>query len=491
MGKQTKQTQNSSTRRPRSKTTWLLLLLAAVVVLSLTLYLVLHHLEEMDSASSESDISSETSGGTITQEILDSGKDADEIESMQVENEYGSYVIASTMQDGERDYFVEGFDGVPVYDMLVKYSVQNAWNFVVSQELGAVENPGDYGFDDPTATITFTFSDGSTYAYAVGSAYSHSSDEEEQYYLRFEGSDQVYLCSVTPALLSDKTLFLSTVILSLDSEEAGNTVETLHLSGRQFSRPVEIELQNGEYRMLQPVEADCDQAELNLIATQLITLGANQAVCVFPDAEALADYGLDEPDVVVEFTLQSGEQHRFAVSKKDSETYYLQADDVDAVYEVAVDSVESWSKCTAFTLREKAVVHFTKEEAQALTLQLQEQTVELTVSREVDEFLSTEDQPAYTYSAVAQNGKTVDTSEYNLLWTRLEALQLLAENSNSPDGALLLRIVCDKFDDQGQSTLEFYEKGEGRCLAVVDGVTAGVLDREDVDQLLAVIEDFT
>ena len=198
-----------------------------------------------------------------------------ELASMEVtfrDNEAGSYTLLSVepADDSEDISFtVEGLEELSLSTSTLNSVASFGYGLTATRDLGTLENPAEYGLDDPQVSVLVTFTDGSTFSYDIGNETPTSG-----YYVKTGDSDSLYICTLGANIFKQKLEMVDDTILSItppESEEssssttgtATNTYNSLTLSGKNFEEPVEIIYEPDStlmstYRMVSPSEVGCD-----------------------------------------------------------------------------------------------------------------------------------------------------------------------------------------------------------------------------------------
>jgi hypothetical protein len=130
------------------------------------------------------------------------------------------------------------------------------------------------------------------------------------------------------------------------------------------------------WKLVEPTQADADPPEAIGVATALPLVEVTRVV--EENASDLAKFGLDKPQIVVEFKGEGGIAGSLKLGNKNatqSEIYALKNDDKRVVL-VSSFQETSFNK-TAFNLRDKKMLKFDRDKADSLTLARGTSTMEL------------------------------------------------------------------------------------------------------------------
>ena len=431
--------------------------------------------------------------------------------SMKVTNQQGSYTILSVtasgsdtddseqvlasgemqqdgvLADGTIVYQVQELEGLPQNETLVSQVMQYGAEMNITEEVGETDDLDQFGLASPQATVTLTYEDGESFTYYVGDQ-PPVEYEEPQYYLVAEDSNYVYIGSVDNRLLGDVCALVDTQILEEESEEsqeegeetgASGAMNWLRLSGGAFEQDILITHDTaGNLQIEQPLAAPGNQEAVNYIAASLSGLKAQNVVAVHPDSEQLEEFGLAQPQAVLECEY-NGKEVCLEASPKDEASYYLQVADRPVVYQVSADRVKAWAQADLLSLRNEQALVVSQDKIADLELTVQGQYLTFTATREEDPSRSTQDKTYYTYTLWAQTpqGQQADAEDYAYLLERLNELPLVGwpDGGAFPEGEVALCVTYSGFDGQGGHTLELIPGGEGGRYAVrLDGIYQGL-----------------
>ena len=471
----------------KTSTKNLIIVAAGIVVLGgLTAVLTLTG-KGADSASS--------AASTATIDLV--SKKSEDIVSMSVKNKKGSYVLipvqtpaasaasgssSTASSAGTITYTLKGLEGVPIDSMAAEQVIQNGFSLVATKNLGAMENLEEFGLKDPQATVEVSFKDGSTYNYKIGSV---SATDSSSYYMCGENSNNVYVVSVDAGILDNENYFISKDILAITNSSGENDFTKIQLSGKNFPQPITIAKTGTAEKITSPFSAATDTTKLNAVQTALATVTATSVVSVNPDAAALKGYGLDQPAAIAEFTVNKG-NYKLLVGAKKDDGYYVMLDKVNAVYLVSASSIGAWVETSAFTLRSKLILLPTISDVKSITVIQGSDSSTLTATRTKDESKSTQDKPVYTYKVAGSNGKELDyDTNYKNFYQSLISLELLETADGKPSGSPVYSVEYQYYDKNNKDTIQFYQSGDRRYTAVVNGQVQGVVTSSDVDSIIA------
>lgn len=410
-----------------------------------------------------------------------------ELSSLTVENEEGGYTIKPT-EPGVESYYVEELKDLPFNHDTVKYVVQGAFDPVITKEVGKVENLGEFGLDEPSATITLRFEDGSSVVCLLGDP--APSDEDTRYFC-LQGAGYVYIASSDSHFLRSAACFAELNVAKAPDREDDQEEDQfgeIQLWGSSFPEKIVLKPLDGGYQMTEPIATACDDSMVNYVTVALKSVTALSAVAIFPDDKTLKEYGLLEPQAAVTYTV-NGETFTLYASKKDDTTTYLMREGRQVVYEIPTEEVEMWTASSRYLLRDKSVISLTAADTSQVAIQSGDQSLFLALTREKDEDKSTESTDYYTYTVTSPNGQTVVYSRYSRLLEKLSELRLSADTGDAPpqgDPELSLRY-CG-FEDETEHILAFVRQDDSQLFVIIDGVPSGLIKETDFESIVQEVE---
>jgi hypothetical protein len=134
------------------------------------------------------------------------------------------------------------------------------------------------------------------------------------------------------------------------------------------SQPVQMEKRNGSWQITQPIQTGADDASVQGIVEQLATARVNQTEPGAPDR--LKVYGLDTPDVSLDFQLKNGAKHNLKLGKKDftGASVYALVDNNTKDVPLLPESLLVSSDKPLQALRDNAVLHFVNTDIHSFEL---------------------------------------------------------------------------------------------------------------------------
>jgi hypothetical protein len=134
------------------------------------------------------------------------------------------------------------------------------------------------------------------------------------------------------------------------------------------SQPVQLEKRDGSWQITQPIHTGAADASVQGIVQQLATARVSQTEPGDPDR--LKVYGLDNPDVSLDFQLKNGAKHNLKLGKKDftGVSVYAMVDNNTKDVALLPESLLVSSDKPLQDLRDHAVLHLTSADIDSFEL---------------------------------------------------------------------------------------------------------------------------
>ena len=352
-----------------------------------------------------------------------------------------------------------------------------------------VDDPGQYGLDDPETTITITAGD-AVYTIALGDY----STMDQQRYIDI-GDGKVYLAQEDPA---DYICVAISDLIAHDDTPSFPTVETIVLSGSEdYTIVYDAEAaaldEADNYFVsrsgaLQVLDADYVTELLNAVSL----LDLTNYVSYTADAETLAACGLADPalsitvnyldseDAAQSFTLHIGldaEDVAEAAEAAEGETVniekYVRAGNSSIIYALDDADYEELTACGYDQLRHREL--FWGDFA-AVT------AMDVTLEGEKHSFTADDDGVWYW------NGAEVDIADIQSALTALSADSFTDETGGKQEIAVTLYLDNADFP---QTEIVLYRHNGTLCVAEVDGEVVSLVSRSTVLQLVQAVQAIT
>lgn len=433
-----------------------------------------------------------SSSSTASIELI--SKKSEDIASMQVTNQKGSYTLipvttklsskSSGSSSGPSDvtYTVKELTGVSVNTSETGSVIKNGFSLAATRNLGTVSSLGDYGLKNPKATVKVTFKDGSTFNYKIGNT---TATDTSAYYMCGIDSSTVYIVAIDSGLLEDAKYFVNKEILSIGNSSGNNDFTGIKLSGTNYPQTVQISKKNSGLKITSPQEYDIDFSKLNSLQSELASLTAQTVEAVNPNAETLASYGLDKPCAVCEFTVNKG-SYKLTAGKKDG-NYYVMLGNTNTVYGVSQDSVTAWADSGLFGLRQKIILMKSTSAVKSITLTSGSTVNVINVKRTEktsSKSSSSGSTPEYSYTVTGNNGKSLSyDSNFSNFYEKLAEITILENADNKPSGSPALTVEYTYFNSNDKDKIEFYDAGNRRYTAVLNGNVFGNVTVDDINSV--------
>lgn len=452
--------------------------------------------------TSEDSPSSVSSSSTEKLEIIN--KEKNTLKSITVENSTGTFTILATINQGATApvFSVEELADVPTSSESLMSAARYGYNLTATVDVGATSEVlalSEYGLDNPAATLTTRFNDGTAdFVLKIGD----KNASVGGYYVL--ANDHVYIAEIGDAVFADKYAFLEGSLFTISVKGNGSDIiEYMDVSGTNFEQPVHVEYTgrdaNGPYNALfmpyivsEPYYSGINTSRIDEFVTGLSALTATGTAGYDPDAAMLAETGLDEPAVVCAFSM-NGEEHTIRIGDKCQGTSrYVMVDDNPVVFVVSEDSLSCLTNLTMLTIRDGFVWCPMLKKTSSLTVTCEGKTDEYRIARkeEAASSSSTSSSSEVTYSySVTKNGQEMAYDDFRPLFSTAITPTILNTEQKELEAEPALTLTFTYYAG-GTNTVEYYAVvgGERRYAAYLDGAFVGVVKGSHVADI---IEAFT
>ena len=425
----------------------------------------------------------------------DESGDAPSAQTVQVNNEFGSFTIVNVNPDEEfpPEFTLEGFEDYDLQGSRLIQIANSARSLIASEILFEEDaNLAELGLTNPSATITIDYVDGTSAVLLIGDV---APGGDGAYAMR-QGDSVVYLI---PSNVAESFWRRDLDLLSLSITETPEEMPEIRravLGGSVRTEPIVIEEM--------PVEEDAPF----VLATHLIvspvqnrlnaTLGleslifsyglqADKIEARFESAEELEAWGLDEPYSTLEIVSTTHESFKLMVSAPDEYgMVYLIRENHSLVYRLNSQFI-LWLELTYFEMMDKFLVLPFIDSISLLEIHLPEDTINITLEGEGQEL------EVFVNGALYEAGEGVDsvgnfrTLYQDFLMLRYESIP---DEPMSPDAPILLQFTYHYRDGSPPDTVTVFEGAARRVYVQLNDETPMFGLSSFVDHLYRSIQSF-
>lgn len=251
----------------------------------------------------------------------------EQLESVKVENEYGSFEFYRHSED---EFYLRGNEGTAidaeVFSELVVAAGYPLARLKVASDASGYE---EYGLNDPICTWTVTATDGTSHTLHVG----HKVLTDEGYYVCMDGRDAVYVLgsSIEKPLLSSVTEFVTPVVIAVGSQNDYYTIDKLSIfHGEEpfvaFGQISKDNMMNpdaiAEMRLFYPAMYASDETKVWELCMLMTGLGGDYTAAINADDSVYEEYGLLDPAYTISFVYKERQYVIFISEKLEDGGYY-------------------------------------------------------------------------------------------------------------------------------------------------------------------------
>ncbi len=435
-------------------------------------------------------------------------KEQDDITSIKIRNALDSYTISA---NGEGGFTVPELGDFPQEAESFDLTVARAAGMSASDEVETtLDNVAKYGLDDPQAEIDVTFSDGSTFGIYVGDV----APSDKGYYVQVKGKNSVYIASdnMTSYFLVSRYNYVDPNINQYDDTSSAPTVTEMTIERPDLDEPITITKGDpvpeddplasvkSEYHLTSPFHSDLDKEAGEAEINSFFTLRADAVVMTAPTDEQLAEYGFDEPSMVITVKASDGSTHTLTAGAPiycnedpdeveeghvhEIEYYYLTYDDKDIVYQITATTL-TWMDLNLLDIVSQYVLTpvITDVASIDVTVDGESYTIELTSQTKEATESGAEDSEELTSAMV--NGHAVEGlnnfKDFYQFLIRVSVESLVDEEpTESPRMTITYHYKASL--NQEDDVLEFIPYGERKVAVALNGEASFVTRSAYVDR---------
>lgn len=262
------------------------------------------------------------------------------VSQIEVTNASGSYT--ATFDNGVT---VLGYEGYPLSDSTLanmRAAAGSVYAYDTIDRSG--KEPEKYGFSSPTATAILTDTDGKQIRFTVGSLMPNGT----AYYVMNDSSSTVYAVSTDylQYVLADKQSLISKQVTTIPAETAYMVdYLTITKNGAPYFSIVAMDdsesvhqNSSGLYKMIYPYQGLGRDVNIVSYLESVCNMTATSVVHIGADADALAQYGLSQPAIEIEYSYKGDVKHIY-FSEPENGFCNLYTPDSNIIYSILAQKI--------------------------------------------------------------------------------------------------------------------------------------------------------
>lgn len=407
---------------------------------------------------------------------------------------------ASSAATVQTVFKISELSGVSASSDTIETTAQDGYSLSALKTIGSAASLSDYGLDNPIASFTSTFSDGSSVTVLIGN---ETPLDTTARYIKLKDKDTIYAATLADNLLKGKNAYLSTQVTSIPTVSTASTTASGSAATAPSFSKIDVKNQSGSFGLARSGDdwtvngRPADSSKVETLTSALSSISASSVEALDPTAEQLKKFGFNSPVSELTYTSASGTGTLLVGGQKPSDTSSADSDSTDSgtyeyvmlkggriVYAVSVNGLP-WLTQKAFDLQRLTLVSNTSADIAGVKLEGSGVDYQMVVTRTKDESSSTEDQPVYTYKTQCNGKKLSDETSYTKFFDKITGLQVLEDSTAAPSGSPAYTLTLNGYDAKVRHTYQFYKVNDRRYLVTADGQTFGLFNSTDVNALLA------
>lgn len=416
-----------------------------------------------------------------------------DIATIHIENTKGTLdVISETPvnEDGTTEatvYKIKGYEdkelqsGVP--DSIANDAAQIEFTEVVTLEK---DKASEYGFDKPRSTVTVTYTDDTKAVIYIGD----NAPQSAGTYVKFGDGDAIYFVTTDAVDSFDYGLTdLMSLTINSSADSGNSQASSITISGSNFPNEIQLVPNDGvkssaSYVMKKPVERYANEVESSNVEGAIRGLYAESVKMVNPSSSQLSELGLSNPyaeikavypDVTVDIIASKPDgEGKVCLMEKGGDVVYVMASAnlpwVTTSYESLVNEYVLYPKMTALS---------------SVSINDGSKTYDFKLSTK--ETTTTDDggEESTSTTTTVQYGKDeIDISYFSTLFQNIALTELADSDEESASGSPVLSVTYTYSTDGSSDKVEFYETGNNRYVAKVNGTSVGHAHKSGINKII-------
>lgn len=410
-----------------------------------------------------------------------------DIQKIEVENESGSFTVISETPEGEATvYTIEGYEDFDLEGGIADEIATHSATIEFLRVIKVDADPAEYGLDQPRAAAKVQYKDDTSAVLRIG----NEAAGEAGTYMSFGTSNTVYLMDseYAASFMYSINSFISKAITETNENSENADFSTLTISGTNFDEPITLitntdEALDASYLVTSPVSTIANAIEASDIAGNIRGLYAESVVCVNPNADHLAKYGLSEPYATVKATYPDTDITLHASAPDDSGIVNLYNPDHNVIYTIQLAAV-CWAKTNIDLLMPDNPLPAKARCVSSIDFTAGDTAFTLDVATAVEEYTDDDGNEQESYNTTATyNGKDLDADNFNIFFQNLQTIK--NQGKAQSDGKdLVMSVTLTYTTDRSPDTLKVYTSDTTSYILKLNDVVIGTASKSYIDNLI-------
>ncbi len=480
----------------------------AVVLLMGALLVLLDPFGWFGTADSGEDTSSTTATTTTTIPLMEKTEGDDQpVLSVEIKTPDEQFTVKP---DAAGVYMVEGYADLPVATANIDSLLSAVADIYASRKItDEPADAADFGFDEPLAVVTVTYTDKSTFSFELG----NQEPNQSGYYFRKTGESAIYLVDTTFAqtLTLPSTSYIGLNLITEPAVREDDDTGEVQLMGLELSgsvRPQAVSLRyqqagdSDDYTSLSKYMVTAPylraaKGDIKDWKTGLNTLTASGVAAAHPTADQLKEYGLDSPYSIARLTFAvyaetdgtattyNEQTLTLRLGGKDEDgAYYAMLDGVDVVYRVTASNVP-WAEMTYDDIATPLLFTKNIQQVSAVSITLDGVTTRFELTHyenaeSTDETLT-----------VTVDGTVYPTEDFRKFYEVLmQVTRFSGTDGAAGSGEPYLVVRLDPVDDGAVVEAKLYPQTTNRYICVMQDGDTYLVSASKVDNVVNQLQNY-
>lgn len=414
---------------------------------------------------------------------------------------------------------VKGYEAFPrreeSYAKLANAAVKVIARRMIDQQ---PENPAEFGFDPPAATVDIKLAGGQALSLEVGNL----APDGTGYYARVKGEQAIYLMETDMGrFLKGSLEYISLNIIAESAKGLNADIERIAVNGLEENQNAIFErnpnlakagdpTENATHLITSANAIPAGSSAFGKMITTISHLDADAVTLVNPTQDQLSLYGMDRPVNTIEIDYKGKEcyvesndssssqepgsqddsgpvvthKHILKISAVKDGFYYVMVDDRQVVYQIRQETL-SFVGLAYYEFAAKTPVSMSINTIESIRFVAQGMDKTFQIQ------LTQGDNPEI--ASVFCEGKVIEAAQFRNLYNSFLTLAYDSHADTPPAaGISKLKIQIKSNLPEGKTyTIEYLYDGQRGCFVTVDGKGEFIVLSKNVDQLIAAVQKLT